>query len=522
MQSYFRNIRFYILFFSFIVSVSIYGWVMNFIPSGTLQTIRLTQLYALTAFLYLYVTLMATPVTRFFPLLPYRGQYLRARRALGVSAWYFAVLHASFAFFGQLGGFEGLAFLNNTYLIALSFGFLALVILSVMTVTASDVVVNKLTFPKWKILHRFVYIAGIALLVHSLMLGTHFNDLSGFIPQISFAAIAILLILDARRLDTYLQQKFSFAPQFGVALLSVGSFLAVLYGLLYLPASSSSPLNLGIHSQHVQIARENQSNLGANKLNSSFPGLQGDPTKRYTVSFLHQESVMPGEDVTLAFKIFDASNGNQQYLFQRTYEKFMHLIVVDSSLDYFSHIHPEADGNGFSITTQFPKAGRYHLYTDFQPLGAIEQQFGFTVVVGEKVDSMTSVQQPDTKRTKQFGDYSITLSHDEPLLANKLSIGEQLLTFTLADAKTKKPVASLKPYLASFGHLVMINKKTYEYIHVHPTNQTAPKPNENSGPTVEFLPLGLYGPIKPGVYRVFAQFNPNNELFTADFTIEVK
>ena len=39
---------------------------------------------------------------------------------------------------------------------------------------------------------------------------------------------------------------------------------------------------------------------------------------------------------------------------------------------------------------------------------------------------------------------------------------------------------------------------------------------------VIFLPLGLYGPIKPGVYRVFAQFNPNNNLFTSNFTVTVE
>jgi hypothetical protein len=68
----------------------------------------------------------------------------------------------------------------------------------------------------------------------------------------------------------------------------------------------------------------------------------------------------------------------------------------------------------------------------------------------------------------------------------------------------------------------MINAKTYDYLHVHPINLTVPKPNENGGPTVTFLPLGLYGPIKPGIYRVFAQFNPDNKLFTANFTVKVE
>jgi hypothetical protein len=68
----------------------------------------------------------------------------------------------------------------------------------------------------------------------------------------------------------------------------------------------------------------------------------------------------------------------------------------------------------------------------------------------------------------------------------------------------------------------MINTKTFDYIHVHPNDLTVPKPNQNGGPKVEFMPLGLYGPITPGIYRVFGQFNPNNELFTSDFTIKIE
>ncbi len=133
---------------------------------------------------------------------------MKARRALGVSAFYFGLLHGLFAFFGQLGGFAGLGFLSSKYLLAISLSFIALVILFLMTVTSFDFMVAKLTYPKWKFLHRFVYIAGVLILLHALMLGTHFSDLSSTIPQIFFSALAILLLLEANRFDTYLQKKF--------------------------------------------------------------------------------------------------------------------------------------------------------------------------------------------------------------------------------------------------------------------------------------------------------------------------
>jgi hypothetical protein len=108
------------------------------------------------------------------------------------------------------------------------------------------------------------------------------------------------------------------------------------------------------------------------------------------------------------------------------------------------------------------------------------------------------------------------------LISQEISIGQQLLGFTFKNAKTKQPITTLKPYLDAFGHLVMINEKTFDYIHVHPNILAVPSPDQNAGPTIEFLPLGIYGPIKPGIYRVFAQFNPNGQLMVADYTIEIK
>jgi len=194
--------------------------------------------------------------------------------------------------------------------------------------------------------------------------------------------------------------------------------------------------------------------------------------------------------------------------------------MVDSELETFSHIHPELTEKGFTITTQFPKEGWYHLYVDFQPRGAIEQQFGFVLKVGNPEKPQLSTHKLDDNLNKQFFPYEVSLKLPTTTSASEMSIGNQKLVFSLKDS-IGKPVTNLKPYLASFGHLVMINQETFDYIHVHPTNTTPPAPNSNGGPDVEFLPLGIYRPIKPGIYRIFAQFNPDNQLFTADFTIKI-
>src|SRR5258708_1943827 len=169
-RSLFTNVRFYVLIFSVLLSVGFYLYVRLTIPEGALQIIRLTQYYALSALTYLYLAVLAGPLMYVAKWFPFRAQYLKARRAIGVSAFYFGLLHALLAFFGQLGGFAGLFFLSGNYLLAISLSFTALVILFLMAATSFDAMVTKLTFPKWKLLHRFVYLVIVLILIHALML----------------------------------------------------------------------------------------------------------------------------------------------------------------------------------------------------------------------------------------------------------------------------------------------------------------------------------------------------------------
>jgi len=489
------------------------------IPEGSLRIIKLTQLYALTTLSLLYIALLIGPVVYIFHWLPFRGDIYRVRRAIGVSTFFFALLHASFAFFGELGGFAGLFYLSGKYLLAISFSFTALCILTAMASTSFDFMVIKLG-KKWKLLHRFIYLVAVLVLIHALMLGTHFQDISGWIPQVFLGAFAVLLVLEANRFDAYLSRKFIAFPRFGISTVIVVGLLLSYFVYSFLPQGSVP--SLGIHSAHIQLAKQAQNgggpNLPANLAN--IPGLQGDRTRRYTVSFSHLDSVSPNQDAVLRFMVFDASSGNQVQLFSTVYEKLVHLVIVDSSLAYFSHIHPAQDASGFTITTQFPKDGDYHLYLNFQPLGAIEQQFAFTIKVGGGGSGLSSAA-PDDDQTKTFGDYQVSMSHPKPLLASQLSVGGQTLKFTVKD-ESGNPVTNLKPYLAAFGHLVMINEQMFDYLHVHPSNLVAPKADALGGPDVEFLPIGIYGPIKPGIYRAFAQFNPDGKLFTADFTVKIE
>jgi len=524
-----NNIRFYILLISVLLSGMVYVWVVTTIPQGALQIVKLQQIYAFAAIIFLYFALLAGPFCYTFRRFPYRGQYLKARRAIGVSAFYFSLLHVLLTFFGQLGGFSGLGFLSEKYLFALILGVIALVIFFFLAITSFDVVVAKMTFPKWKLLHRFIYLGGILVLVHTVMLGTHFSNLSDLIPQITFVALAFLLLLEAPRFDKYIT-KIIPIQTFGVSFVLMAVLLSAVFFTLYNPINTSNgSISFDIHAAHRQLAQQalqqsRQSSFGNASNLDNIPGLSGDRTKRYTVSMsTDPANPQPNQDVAIHFTVYDASSGNKVSFLKLLYTKPMHFIIVNSDLTYFNHIHPTEDDNAvFSITTQFPKDDLYHLYIEFWPFGGIEQQIGFTLPVGKIPNTLTfSKTQPDTNTTKTFGDYAVSVDTHGGLNAQALSAGFQTISFTIKDVKTGRPIRNLKPYLASFGHLTMIKQDSFDFIHVHPYSLTVPSPNANGGPTVDFLPIGIYGPFKSGFYRAFAEFNPDNHLFTADFTIRV-
>lgn len=513
-----RFIRPIILTLSVIIAIYFYVTVTASIPSADLQKIRLIQVYALIAITYLYISLLVSPLYAVFPYLPWRGLMVRARRATGVSALFFALLHSSIAFFGTLGGFAGLSFLNSNYILSIGLGAIALTILLLMGLTSIDQAIRILG-PNWKRLHRFVYLASLLVLIHATLLGSHFADLSQFIPKLMYSAAFLLFLLEVIRFDRYLLAKWSTAPHFGVPL-AISLFVLSL-GVYYFFLPSAKTKSVGLHEQHLQVAKEAQGQNITGSTDKTIPGLDGDRNKRYTVGFNAPQGVRPNEEAQLSFQVYEATNGIQVSLFKQIQEKLAHLIIVDSELNYFDHVHPMQNGSVFTIPYRFPANGRYHLYLDFQPIGGIEQQMAFTVKVGQQGEAKKATQTPDTNLSKTFGPYQVTLKPSAPLKAAAMSLGQQTITFEIADAQSKQPITNLEPYLGAFGHLVMINQQTYDYIHVHPTRLVPPKPGEQGGPTVEFTPIGIYGPFKPGTYRAWAQFQQNGQVFVADFTVTV-
>lgn len=477
---------------------------------------RLTQIFGLLAVTYVYLALLPGALFSTFPNLPYRALIFKSRRAVGVSAFLFAILHSSTAFFLSFGGFAGLPFLPNQYLLAFSFGAGALLILFFMASTSFDFIVFRMG-KKWKYLHRLIYLASVFILIHMLMIGSHFAKLNSTIPQLFFFFFTMLLILELKRVDTFLTNRFPAIPHFSVVTL-LGTSTVIAFYLL--ATVDSSTMNLSLHNTHTGKSAQQKDALHAQMP----PSIMGDQTKRYRVDMQNENRIYPQQQTRFTFKIYDAANGQIISYLRNNYEKTMHIIIVNDSLTYFSHEHPIQEGDTFVFTTQFPAKGWYMMYLDFQPYESVEQQFAFQIPVDTNQSTpFTNIKAGITENQPQNIDgYTVSLVKNEPFESKKLSAGIQSITFRIENALSKEGITTLQPYLGAFGHLVLINEEDYSFIHAHPFPYKIVQPQERGGPLVEFFPMTLTSPIKPGTYRLFGEFRPDGKKIDVSYTIQIQ
>ncbi|MDR6553242.1 hypothetical protein [Paenibacillus qinlingensis] len=193
--------------------------------------------------------------------------------------------------------------------------------------------------------------------------------------------------------------------------------------------------------------------------------------------------------------------------FDLMHEKLMHLIVVSRDLSYFDHLHPNYAGAGrFDVQTSFPAGGYYQLIADFTPTGLGETVQSHWVTINGKAPKAIKLQ-PDKSLTKQVGDKEVTLAFDHLMAGMTLD-----MVFTFKQGTEKTPVTNLQPYLGSVGHIVAISEDGNEYVHVHPAD-----PSATSGPSAAFKILFP----KKGIYKIWGQFQQNNEVFIVPYVINV-
>jgi DMSO/TMAO reductase YedYZ heme-binding membrane subunit len=191
-----------------------------------------TQWYAALAFGFLYIALLIRPLYVTFPALPYEHIALESRRALGISAFFFALLHAYFGFFGFVGGFQGLRYWSDYFAGSLLCGLLALCLLAVAATTSIPYVLRRMG-RYGNSLHRCIYVAGILILAHSVTVTIHLLRLRDILVVI-YPFLLLLLGLEMLRLDRYATGRYRRLPKRVVTVIGFPLASILLFWSLFL------------------------------------------------------------------------------------------------------------------------------------------------------------------------------------------------------------------------------------------------------------------------------------------------
>ena len=243
-----HNARFYILCGTLIVSLAMAALLRLHIMSDQLYYIRLEQSYGLLSIICLYLAMLISPLQKALGVRPWLQRLVFMRRAIGVSAAYYAVLHMTIALWGQIGGIGAIKLLPVFFVWSLSFGLAAIIILLVMAATSFDAVIKRMTFFRWKLLHRLIYIGGVLIILHVWIIGTHVAY--GWAQLAASLAVALLLGLEALRAAKQLAKRYTALNRY-VTLTAIGIWIAGLGSLAVIPLAVER-----YHTKHSQIQHE--------------------------------------------------------------------------------------------------------------------------------------------------------------------------------------------------------------------------------------------------------------------------
>jgi hypothetical protein len=149
------------------------------------------------------------------------------------------------------------------------------------------------------------------------------------------------------------------------------------------------------------------------------------------------------------------------------------------------------------------------------PVGGTPQVIADTLVTaGYTGDLASSVPRltPDTTLQKSVDGTSVQLRIEpSPIVAGRMV---KLRYHLEADGA---PVTDLEPYLAAWGHTLVLSEDALEYVHAHPIEYLPPdRPDVKAGPEITFDAMFP----KPGRYRVWTQFKRGGHVSTTWFTVE--
>ncbi len=191
--------------------------------SGSLQ-LSLVRASSFTGATLIGIAIMLGPLALLFP----KYNFVEYRRTFGVGGFTIIILHAVSAL-AYVYGFDlsALLFSPNPFANAVLFGILAFAIFLPLYATSTDWAVRKLSFSRWKAIHRLIYIGYILSILHY----TQMNPPALFTPP-GYLLIAITVMAIALQLAGFVTKikrgESGKGKWIGAAIISFGAILFLL------------------------------------------------------------------------------------------------------------------------------------------------------------------------------------------------------------------------------------------------------------------------------------------------------
>lgn len=230
----------------------------------------------------------------------------------------------------------------------------------------------------------------------------------------------------------------------------------------------------------------------------------------------------------LRFTVYNPEDGRQVRKFNLLHDMPFHLFIVSQDFESFEHIHPDLQPDGSLIVeTRLPKPGYYRVFCDFFPEGGMPQVSPqHLVTAGYRGDLVSAMARliPDQFRDGRFERIVDGTRFELTFDPGRLYAGQEYeLRYRLYDQQSGQPVGDLRPYLAAWGHTLILSEDGTEYLHSHPTEMLpeglSPEQQRRLKGGAEVV-FDTFFP-RPSRYRVWSQFQRGERLITVPFTIDV-
>ncbi|MDP3269887.1 MAG: hypothetical protein Q8M40_12695 [Legionella sp.] len=189
----------------------------------------------------------------------------------------------------------------------------------------------------------------------------------------------------------------------------------------------------------------------------------------------------------------------------------IHLMVIDSTLTDYYHIHPLMDNKNKDFIFKFPpkKNSSYRIWVDITPIATNKQLF-LNADIGtsshkHKIDK-------DVKLNSSVDSYQFILKLDGHLQVNKPTMA------TITVTANGKPFSQLEPVMGAFAHLIGFYADNSSILHIHPMGKEPSKDSERGGSQLMFH----IEPQQAGFVKLFAQFRINGKDVYVPFGIIIR